>query len=115
MLLSDLKGFVDALPDGHRWYHDNKLGESVLAVQLKDGLGVDVGLAGAGFHFDAELHVFGSIGQGQIVPLLDGVHIGGQCFLVDIEGVALAQLIQEIGLAVIHDGEGTLCFLLAGE
>ena len=57
MLLRDLKGFVDAFPDGHRRHHDNKFGKAVLAVQLKDGLGVDISLAGAGFHLDAELAV----------------------------------------------------------
>lgn len=93
MLLRDLKGFVDALPDGHRRHHDNKLGESVLAVQLKDGLGVDVGLAGASFHLNTELAAFRCGGQGQVIPLLDGVHIGGQCFLVNVESIALAQLI----------------------
>ena len=55
MLLRDLKGFVDTLPDGHRRYHDNKFGKAVLAVQLKDGLGVNVGLTGAGFHLNTEL------------------------------------------------------------
>lgn len=115
MLLRDLKGFVDAFPDGHRRHHDNKLGESVLAVQLKDSLGVNVGLAGAGFHLNTELAAFRCGGQGQVVPLLDGVHIGGQCFLVNVESITLAQLIQKIGLAVIHDGEGAFRFLLAGK
>ena len=57
MLLSDLKGFVDTLPDGHRRHHDNKFGKAVLAVQLKDSLGVNVGLAGSGFHLNAKLAV----------------------------------------------------------
>ena len=93
MLLSDLKGFVDALPDGHRRHHDDKLGKAVLAVQFKDGLGVNIGLAGTGFHLNAELAALRRWGQRQVVSLLDGVHIGGQCFLVDVEGIALAQLI----------------------
>ena len=93
MLLSDLKGLVDTLPDGHRRHHDDELSEAVFAVQFKNGLGVDIGLAGAGFHFNAKLHIPGSIGQGQVVPLLDSVHIGGQCFLIYIKGVARAKLI----------------------
>ena len=43
------------------------------------------------------------------------MHIGGQCFLVNVECVALAQLIQEIGLGFLHDGEGAFGFLLAGK
>ena len=115
MLLSDLKGLVHALPDGHRRHHNDKLGESVLAVQLKDGLGVNVGLAGAGFHLNAELTVLRRRGQGQVVPFLDSVHIGGQCLLVNIEGIALAHFREKGCLPLIHYGEGALGFLLAGK
>ena len=115
MLLSDLKGLVNTLPDGHRRHHNDKLGESVLAVQLKDGLGVNIGLAGAGFHLNAELTVLRRRGQGQVVPLLDGVHIGGQCLLVDVEGIALAHFREKGSLPLIHHGEGAFGFLLAGK
>ena len=93
MLLSDLERLIDALTDSHRRHHNDKLGEAVFAVQFKNGLGVDVGLAGAGLHLNAKLHIPSNIGQGQAIPLLDSVHIGGQCFLVDVEGVALTQFI----------------------
>ena len=115
MFLRDLKGFVDALPDGHRRHHDDKLGKAVLAVQFKDGLGVNIGLAGTGFHLNAELAALRRWGQRQVVPLLDGVHIGSQCFLVDVEGVALAQLREKGSLPLIHHGEGAYGFLLAGK
>ena len=115
MLLGDFKGLVDTLPDSHRRHHDNKLGKAVLAVQLKDGLGVNVGLAGAGFHLDTELAVHRRGGQGQVIPLLDSVHIGGQCFLVNVEGVALAHLWNHGSLPLIHHGEGAFGFLLAGK
>lgn len=115
MLPGDFKGLIDTFPDSHRRHHNDKLGESVLAVQLKDGLGIDVGLAGAGFHLDAELAVLRRRGQGQVVPLLDGVHIGSHSLLVDIKGVALAHFREKGCLPLIHHGEGALGFLLAGK
>ena len=115
MLLSDLKGLVNTLPDGHRRHHNDKLGESVLAVQLKDGLGVDVGLAGAGFHLNTELAILRCGGQGQVVPLLDGVHIGSHCLLVNVEDVALAHFRDQRSLPLIYHGEGAFSFLLAGK
>ncbi len=85
MLLRDLKGFVDALRMATDGTTITNLVNPYFAVQLKDGLGVDVGLAGASFHLNTELAAFRCGGQGQVIPLLDGVHIGGQCFLVNVE------------------------------
>ena len=55
VLGSDLEGLIHALADGDAGHHDNKLGEAVAAVHLEDGLGIHIGLAGTGFHLDAEL------------------------------------------------------------
>ena len=115
MLFGDFKGLVDTLPDGHRRHHDDKLGKPILAIQLKDGLGVNIGLAGAGFHLDTELAVLRRCGQRQVVPLLDGVHIGGQCLLVDVEGVALAHFREKGRLPLIYHGERAFGFLLPGK
>ena len=44
-----------ALEDGNRRHDDDELREAVAAVHLEDGLGIHIGLAGTGFHLDAEL------------------------------------------------------------
>lgn len=115
MLLGDLKGLVNALSDGHRRHHNDKLGKPILAVQLKDGLGVNIGLAGAGFHLDTELTVSCRWSQGQVVSLLDGVHIGSQCLLVDVEGIALAHFREKGSLPLIYHGKGSFGFLLSSQ
>ena len=101
VFLCHLKGLVDALPDGDRRHHHHELGEAIPAVQLKDGFGVNIGFAGAGFHLDAELMGFGAVGQGQKIPLLDAVHILGQGRIVDEQLVGSSHLVNEGRLAQV--------------
>ena len=115
MLLGNLEGLIHALPNGHRRHHDNELGEAILAVQLKDGLGVDIGFACAGLHLNAELHGFGGIGQGQVIPLLNRVHICGHSFRGYVKGISLAPVAEQRHLPLIHHRKGALGFLLASE
>ena len=61
-------------------------------MQLKDGLGVDVGLAGAGLHLNGELIAGQIVGLGQIIPPLDRPHVGQQGRGADLQGVSNAVL-----------------------
>jgi hypothetical protein len=48
----ELQRPVDVLADGDRGHYDDELRPAIALVQLEDGLGVAVGLAGASFHLD---------------------------------------------------------------
>ena len=61
---------VDALFNGDRRHHDGELGKAVLPVQLKDGAEIDIGFAGAGFHFHGEIRGFQLVGRPQAMPPL---------------------------------------------
>ena len=102
VFLCHLKGLIDALADGDRGYDHHKLGEAVPAVQLKNRFGINIGLAGAGFHLNAELVGFSAVGQGQKVPFLDTVHIFGQGRIVDQQLVGCPRLIHERCLTQVH-------------
>ena len=108
----DLEGFVHALADGDRRHHHDEFGEAVLLVHFKYRLGVDVGFARAGFHFDTELVARQIIGERQVVALLHGLHIGGKLCIIYGERVANAQTGVEVELPLIDDGKGILPFFL---
>ncbi len=92
VLLRHLEGLVDTLPDRHGGHHHDELGEAVPPVQLKNGLGVDVGFPGAGLHLDAELAGVGAVGERQKVSLLHGAHIVRQGAVSEPQHVACAQI-----------------------
>ena len=81
MFLGDLECFEDAFADGDAGDDDDEFAESVALEEFEGGADVDVGFAGAGFHFDGE------VGE------VDGLGAGG--------GVGLAFEEVELGVAVV--------------
>ena len=108
---------MHAFTDGDGRNHDDEFGEAVFPVQFKDGLGVDIGFAGAGFHFHAELALLKRVRQRQNVALLDFPHIGEHGLVVDDQGVAdaVGVLHHAVLIVVRHDGKGGPLFLLPDE
>jgi len=112
----DLEGLIHALTDRHAGYNDDELGETISFIHLEDRLGVDVGLAGAGFHLHAKTPPLDGGGQGQFVPPLDGVHIANNRRLVNPQSVPHAELVLQGHLGVsFRDGKGRADFLAAGK
>ena len=54
VVAGDFEGFDDAFVDGDAGDDDDEFAEAVALAQFVDGAQVDVGFAGAGFHFDGE-------------------------------------------------------------
>ena len=54
VVAGDFEGFDDAFVDGKAGDDDDEFAKAVAFAQFVDGAQVDVGFAGAGFHFDSE-------------------------------------------------------------
>ena len=78
MLLGDLQRLIHALPNGDGRHDDDKLGKAELLVQLKNRLGINVGLARPCLHLNGKLISHQVVCLWQIVPLLNCLHIGQQ-------------------------------------
>ena len=104
MLLGDLQRLIHALSDGNRRDHDDKLGKTVLLMQLKNRLGVNVGLARSCLHLNGELISHQVIRLGQIVPLLNRPHIGQQRLSADMQDVSNTEFCLQDSLisALLH-------------
>jgi len=68
--------------DRHRRYDDDKLGEPKTLVQLVDSTQVNIGLAGAGLHFDVEVPSGKTI-RGNILDRLHALDILRQPLIID--------------------------------
>ena len=102
----DFQRFIHAFADGDAGHDDDEFAPAVDLVQLKNGLDVAVGFAGAGLHFDVEIDAadLGAdefFGQRQVLPALHGVDIGEQCGIVKRE-LCIAK-------GSIHPGQLALC------
>ena len=108
VLLGDLQGLIHTLPNGNGRHNDDELGKTELLVQLKNRLGVDVGFARSGLHLNGELIARQVVRFGQIVPLLDRVHIGQQLRTADLQSVpnAIFRLDHSLISTLLHTKGG---------
>ena len=79
-------------------------------VQFVDSLDIDIGLASAGFHFNAERQLVGAIGKRQGVSALDGVEV--LLDLIHCYRECVADAVQKhIVLTIIFTGEITVTMI----
>jgi hypothetical protein len=118
---------VYAFTDSHRRHNDYKFGETKSLVEFEYCFCVHISFTRACFHFNAKSPVtFAEMGKGvqvfgfgEIVPLLDAVHVYEKVAPLYIQGITNAKFIHDtqllpIGFAV-HDGKCGGLFILSGE
>ncbi len=121
--MGHFKKLLHPFADGEGRNHDDEFREAVAFVQLVDGFDVDIRLARACFHFDAEGELVRVIGKRQVVPALDCVEVLLDLFHGDREGIAdavskdsaVAEVFAgEIAFAVEESGDGRYGGFLIG-
>src|ERR1039458_741730 len=89
MSIGNLQILEYALPDRDVGHNDHELLEAVLLVQLIDRAQVDIGLAGAGLHFDGEVR------KAECLPSIQ--RKGKQCVRLrnGVRGLHLATILEQ--------------------